>query len=717
RARLDRRTGHPPARPRLGRGILALMIPLAAPAQAQSPGDRAGDTGAPRLIEEIVITAERLRRDRLSVAPMAAPSLAADTAAALDRVPGGAVNALGPLSGQVQLRGLSSTRLAVRVDGQAIASGGPNLMDPPLHYAPRPLVDRLEVVRGIAPVSAGPGLGGAVDAKLKRSHFADDDADRGVEADLTVRGQSVDRGFQGGGMVALSERRYRAHVLGSYERGGAYRFPDGRVRATRYQRASAGLGGGVRVGDDHRLGAQYRYVDTATTGTPALGSDIRFFHTHLGRADYAGQWGGWAVAGRVDVGRVDHGMANTLLRPDPGARARRSLPARSRSLGYKVSAAHGLGPGRLTLGIDGDRRRHDLTITNPANPGFRVASFVDARVRQAGAFADYAADAEPVHLSAGLRVDHWTSDAGAVAAGPALPAPVKGLAAAFNAQDRRRTDTEWVANARLGIDLTDSLTGTLAGGRQTRAPLFVERYAWLPLPVSGGLADGNIYVGDVDLTPEVAHTVEGGLDWATERVLISPRAYARWVDGFIQGVPVDATPGLADSPIERIAAMNGDPTPLRFANVPALFYGLDAQIAVKLGAHWLADAVVGYVRAKRRDVDEPLYRIQPARATLGLTYERGAWTLRAEGVLVARQTRVSRTLEEPATAGYALVNLSGQWRANDRVAVRAGVENLTDRRYDQHLAGFNRVAGSDVDLGARLPGRGRGGFVEVQWTY
>ena len=47
----------------------------------------------------------------------------------------------------------------------------------------------------------------------------------------------------------------------------------------------------------------------------------------------------------------------------------------------------------------------------------------------------------------------------------------------------------------------------------------------------------------------------------------------------------------------------------------------------------------------------------------------------------------------------------------------AEVENLLDKTYRPHLNGINRVAGSDVAIGARIPGDGLNGFVQVAWTF
>ena len=47
------------------------------------------------------------------------------------------------------------------------------------------------------------------------------------------------------------------------------------------------------------------------------------------------------------------------------------------------------------------------------------------------------------------------------------------------------------------------------------------------------------------------------------------------------------------------------------------------------------------------------------------------------------------------------------------LTLQAGVENLLDKDYTDHLNGFNRVEGNGVDRGERLPGSGINAFVTV----
>ncbi len=115
--------------------------------------------------------------------------------------------------------------------------------------------------------------------------------------------------------------------------------------------------------------------------------------------------------------------------------------------------------------------------------------------------------------------------------------------------------------------------------------------------------------------------------------------------------------------------------------------------------------------------DGDFYRIAPLRGRLGLTYHAETWYVSGEGEIAAEQTRVSVTNSEAPTDGYAIVNLFAGWTISENMFLNAGVENLLDEAYEDHLAGYNRIAGSDVSPGARLPGVGINGFVRLEYVF
>ena len=53
--------------------------------------------------------------------------------------------------------------------------------------------------------------------------------------------------------------------------------------------------------------------------------------------------------------------------------------------------------------------------------------------------------------------------------------------------------------------------------------------------------------------------------------------------------------------------------------------------------------------------------------------------------IVDNQDRVASSLLEKETPGFTTYDLRGYWQATDRLLLIAGVENLTDKHYREHL--------------------------------
>lgn len=647
------------------------------------------------------------------------PAIAPDAAGLVARLPGAALIDNGGLSGQVQYRGLFGPRVATRIDGQAFASGGPNLMDPPLHYAPAPLLDRLEVTRGAAPVSDGPALTASVNAIFKRIDYASG-PDGVFSGDLTALVRSVDESHAVGGVVGYATDRQRFQVLGSLEEGSDIQTPLATLDGTGHERMAYGVGYGLKLTDTTEITFDYRRQEVDDTGNPPFPMDIRFMDTSTSRVGLNTGVAGWDLRVRLSHARVDHAMNNFNLRPAPQPAMMRSREtfASSETVMAEGSAERDLAGGRLTIGADTVQSRHDVTITNPLNANFFVTPFPDIELSRTGAFAEWEGPRAGFDVYVGARIDAHEAQAGEPTVGPALPMGPRMLANAFTAADRSWDDVTLDGLVRVSRSIGDELTLRGALSRKSRVTGYLERFGWLPISASGGLADGNTYVGSLDLDPEVATTFEVGFDFADERTYLRPTFYVSWIDDYVQGVLADPnTPGVIDTPLEMISSMNGDPTPLRFANTEAELVGLDADFGVALNDAWRLDGVLTYVRGERTDIDDDLYRITPPSLRVGLTYDQPAWSATVETLAVAEQDRVSAINNEIATPGYVLLNAFGAWTVSETVTVSAGVENILDHSYREHLSGFNRNTGLGIPVGERLPGAGAGAWLRLNTRF
>ena len=62
--------------------------------------------------------------------------------------------------------------------------------------------------------------------------------------------------------------------------------------------------------------------------------------------------------------------------------------------------------------------------------------------------------------------------------------------------------------------------------------------------------------------------------------------------------------------------------------------------------------------------------------------------------------------------------ISGQYQATEAITLSAGVNNLFNRGYTDHLGGYNRAAGNpDIAVGDRLPGVGRSAYINASINF
>ncbi|RKZ97031.1 MAG: TonB-dependent receptor, partial [Gammaproteobacteria bacterium] len=139
---------------------------------------------------------------------------------------------------------------------------------------------------------------------------------------------------------------------------------------------------------------------------------------------------------------------------------------------------------------------------------------------------------------------------------------------------------------------------------------------------------------------------------------------------------------------------------------------------VALTNQWQLDGTVSYVRGERRDTSDNLYRIAPLTARTMLSYIKTEWSVGVEAVTVASQDDVSSENSESKTSGYAFFNLLGSYQATQGLTLSAGVNNVFDREYQDHLGGYNRIKDNpDIAQGERLPGLGRSAYVSANFNW
>ena len=696
--------------------VMTGLTPLAA--YADNSADSSADITSDKApaIEVITISHQRFSQSakQAQLALAQGSTSAPDLANWLHSVPGANVNRNGPVTGIAQYRGLFGDRVATTIDGHSIIGAGPNAMDTPLSYSTPLIVDSLEVYRGIAPVSAANDtLGGAINVNMRKAQ-AFQQASTQVNGDAQLGWRSNNDAKTAAGVVNISRGDIGVLLFANVQEANDMETGDGRrIRPTQFQKRQ--FGGDVRIDNgDSDIGLSYHYLDTQDSGTLALPMDIEYIFSHRVNLDGHFQLADWQLNWQLGYLDADHKMTNFALRTNNNPVRHRRNHAESETVDIKVSAEQTFDFGSLTIGLDGYFAEHDSVITNPNNQLFFVNNFNGVEDHRYGVFAELATKIADSALNFGIRLKQAQSDAGDVATSMAmLPMPAM-LQNRFNNADRNVTETDVDVAINSETRLSNQASITAGIGMKTRAPSYQERYLWLPMEATAGLADGRTYIGNINLNSERAYQFNLGINLDTEQLTLSPQFFYQQIDDYIQGTPL-AMDEMAARMVAQVMA--GDENPLQFNNVDAKLYGLDVNWQYRIDQHWQLSGVASYVRGERRDIDDQLYRIAPLNTQVNIAYQGSDYTAMLKLVAFAKQNKVSTTNLEQTSAGYGLVNLDLHYYLSPQITLKAGIDNLLDKDYRSHLSGYNRVNGGEIAQGTRIPGEGISAWFEASYSF
>ncbi len=665
------------------------------------------------VIEEIIVEGEALRAvETLSIKPdlVSKP----DSAAILQALPGANINSNGPVTGIAQYRGLFGDRVAVTMENEAVLGGGPNAMDTPLSYAPPLLLQSIELTPGIASVSdSQESIGGLIEAKLDRGNFADT-REATLSGNVATRYGSVDDGSNSAAKVVAANDQHKLAILASFDEGNDAETGDGKtLRDTGYRRERYDLSYGWQ-NDASEAEVSLGKLETSDTGTPALPMDIIDIDTDMANFNGMTQIDGATIRTRMGYRHVYHLMDNFSLRSNSNNMGYRATEATGQQLTWGASVEFPIGDDTLTVGIDSADTIHDAVIRNPNMAMFRIQNFADAERDIYGFFTEWKGARGDWALEAGVRYNHIEMNSDEVFANGMMGmmgTQANQLAYDFNNANRDQNFDNIDIVLKATRSLNTSTDFNIGLGRKNRAPSYQELYLWLPMQSTGGLADGRTYIGNLDLDSETNHEITLGLDWSEGDFYANGQIFFRKVDDFIQGTP------STNMTANMLSTMMSGQNPLQFNNIDAELYGLDGRYGMVLNDSWRLDGVLSYVRGKDKDGNDNLYRVAPLNNRLTLTWEQDKLSASLESVLYASQSKTASYNNEEKSAGYGMLNLYSQYQVSSDLRINAGIENLLDKDYVDHLTGYNRNADSDIPVGDRLPGRGRNLFVSAAISF
>ncbi|MFZ8199535.1 TonB-dependent receptor [Alteromonas portus] len=650
----------------------------------------------------------------------AATNIDADFGDQLAQLPGVSVSRNGPVTGLIQYRGLFGDRVDVSIDGVDIEGAGPNSMDSPLsHVLPEPGLTAT-LYRGIVPVSAGvQTLGGKL-------HINAD------AASLFALGSGITGSVNASLMGPGSGQQYQGNVLYKTDQAfisGAFMHQQRDERESgdnavipnsHYQRNGSKFRLGYEWGK-HQFDASYQQLNTNESGTPALAMDIGFidaawyrlgYRYNAGEAEYlAINWFG---------NSNQHAMDNFSQRMVMSADMARENNADAIAQGLDAKYVAPLDSGELELGAYLHHSRNNSVITNPNNSMFFVDNFTNVQRDTASIYAQWTVNTEAYSSTYGARYTRINMDAGEAGSNMVMMNPaVATLVSDFNAAERDKNYNMLDIAATTRYHASDSLDIVLGISQKNRAPNYFERYTWLPLGISGGMADGFNYIGNLDLDNETARKLDMGVDYTYKNWTFSPRFFYQDIEDYITGSPSTNTAA------NMVSTMMAGTTPFQWTNTDAVIKGADMTVQGQLSENLSLRAVASIQHGNRDDIDDALFRIAPEQLTTTVQWNTQVFDaplqLQLISELTGAQNHTSALQSEASTAGYGLFHISGYLtifeNAQSNLQVTATIHNLFDKQYAAHTAGINRVMNADVEVGERVPGAGREWHLSLNYRF
>jgi iron complex outermembrane receptor protein len=700
-------------------------------------------------LEPIVVTAPDAPSDStestLGAAALDGADLSARRAAATDTgrllrdVPGVSLYGAGGISSLPVIHGLADDRLRVQVDGADLMPACPNHMNSALSYADPTRVAEVAVFSGATPVSVGgDSIGGSIQVESAPPELAGADAKhlaRGVAGTFfrsngnahghnlgaTLASRALSLSYSESSSQSDNFKAARAFKPVAPGREGGSPIPADEVASSAYRgstKRSLALAG--RLGS-HALQLELSRQTVDFEGFPNQRMDMTSNDNRLLNLRYKGEFTWGDLEARFIYQATRHAMDMGPDRYSYGTGMPMETQAWTQSGSIKGNIVLSE---RDTLRVGVESQRYILYDWWPPVGGAMGPNAfwnVDyGRREKLDAFAEWEARWSERWLGLiGLRSDTIWTHAGPVQGYDNGLAAVWGDdAVAFNARKRERTDANWDLSALVRFTQRPSQAYEGGYSRKTRSPNLYQRYPWSTNPMAALmnnlLGDGDGYLGNTDLRPEVAHTISLSGEWrdpARRRWSLRAAGHYTYVQDFVDARRCD----FGQCSAANAAAAAGFVL-LQYVNQAAQLYGVDlsGRALVADAGPWgslTATAAVEYLGGKNITTGDGLFNLMPPSAKLALIHRRGGWTSRVELLAVADKSRVSRVRNEIPVGGYWLADLhtSYEWT---RVSVDVGVENLFNRFYSNPLGGAyvgqgSSMTTSGIPWGTPIPGMGR----------
>ncbi|MFY9178652.1 MAG: TonB-dependent copper receptor [Venatoribacter sp.] len=615
------------------------------------------------------------------------PIPAHDGADLLKNIPGFSVVRKGGTDGDPVFRGMAASRLSILLDGETILGGCGNRMDPPTAYIFPEAFDNVTILKGPQSVKHGPGSSAGV---VNFERATPDFYDSPVHGYVSVLGGSFGRNDQIAQIQAGGQKGF-VELNGTRSQADDYRDGNGDKVHSNYERYSGNAALGFTPNVDTKIeltaaksDGEAAYADRGMDGS-------KFDRTNLGLSYSQKNITPLISEFKAKVYRnyVDHVMDNYSLRTPPttGMGAMAMNPDRE-TIGANVGTTLTV-DAHLTIDLGADYQQNEHTNRSgmpnmyKSKPRDKDMSFSNA-----GVYTEFHYHFPGEHgVHAGIRLDRDQAED-----------------LRLNKDTTGEKDKNWLTSGFLRYEhQLDKENRAYAGvGHSQRAADYWERTR---NPANVNMMNSGTK-STFEIDPEKVTQLDIGIMHTGDTVRGSVSAFYAHHDDYIL--------------VERLPNTAGRMNAIDARNIRATTYGAEADAAWQFAHHWTTDATVSMVRGENDTDKRALGQIPAHELRLGLTYDNGVWSAGALGRFVNEQDRVAigqGTIvgqDIGKTSGFAVFSLNAGYRIQEKLILTAGVDNIFDKNYAEHLS---RGVEGGLASNTKVNELGRNLWAKLQYSF
>ncbi|HOZ15738.1 MAG TPA: TonB-dependent receptor [Tenuifilaceae bacterium] len=676
----------------------------------------------PIAIGEIVVSSMRVNRKikelPTPLAVVESQSIQKQSAITLSNVlanePGIAMGSDGVWATNINIRGLSENRLVTLIDGNRVETATD--LTASLSMVDVNDIDRIEVVKGAQSSLYGTGaMGGIVNIFTKDGYFGDKFH---LSGNVISGFASANSNFNEHIDINAGSKSWFARVGGTFNTADDIRTPDGILPNSQFTTNNFSAKVGVKPFSNNTLKVQYQRNGSTDVGIPggsAFPGPATATYSNIYRQLIAANYEITDISDKLqslkfsyfnqfikrDVEMYPNTVINTTL---PNGNTQRQTPTlfvpigKHQTHGAQIQSNWSLSDkNTLIVGIDSwarwlntERTKYvTVEVFNPSGTLLATNYLVrgetpipSSMFASAGLFVQDEAKLmdDKLTIILGGRIDgvYVKNDSvydvdyiitnGTINNTPATQRLVF--------EEGTENGISWSANAGAIYRLVDDIDLSANFSRSFRAPSLEERFKYIDL-------GNSVRLGDPELKPESGYSADFGLKIWKPKFNLQVGAFTNWLSNMIVETPGEFTYTLASGVTNTVPALIN-------ANVSKAFlYGIDFGFQYNFHKGFVVFGSGAYVRGEDTNTDTNLPQIPPMNGRLGLRYnypKLGAIEFTAVGA--NKQDKVAAGEDE--TGGYVRYDMSiNSSKINlgfAKMQLFAGVDNITDRKYTNHLA-------------------------------